>query len=129
MTGTSDTYLPGCPIRISGAIFGDRWTMLILRDFLFRGYQHYGEFLRNGESISTSILADRLVRLENAGIVSRQTDPENRTRRIYRLTEKGRALRPVFLSIMDWAIDADPASGMTRAFLDRLRLQAPSGGP
>ena len=61
----------GCPIRYSLGLFGDKWSLLIIRDLMFKGRHYYGEFLNAGEGISTNILADRLARLEVAGIIAK----------------------------------------------------------
>jgi DNA-binding HxlR family transcriptional regulator len=118
-----DNFIPGCPVRFSANVFGDRWTMILLRDLLFRGFRHYGQFLETGEGISTNILADRLGKLEAIGILTKEADPENGTRRIYALTERGAALRAPFLAIMEWGVATDPDSAMTQEFIDKLRVQ------
>jgi DNA-binding HxlR family transcriptional regulator len=91
-----------CPISCSLEIFGDKWTLLILRDIMLRGKTSYGEFLESEEKISTNILADRLNLLESEGILSKQVPPENKSKYIYRLTKKGIDLLPIIIEIMDW---------------------------
>lgn len=92
----------GCPVSVSLEIFGDRWSLLIIRDLMVRGYRTFKEFQNSGEGIATNILADRLERLERAGIVSAETDPEDARRVNYRLTEKGIDLAPVMLELLIW---------------------------
>jgi DNA-binding HxlR family transcriptional regulator len=123
MPAQDDTFIPGCPVRLAAGIFGDRWTMILLRDLLFRGYRRYGQLLRNGEGISTNILADRLNRLEENGLLTREPDPENGTRVIYQPTRKAVSLIPIFVAIMEWGIETDPDCGMTREFLEFMKTR------
>ncbi len=91
----------GCPVSVSLEIFGDRWSLLIIRDLMVRGFRTFKEFQQSGEGIATNILADRLRRLEEAGII--QARRESDARRIsYRLTEKGIDLAPVLLELLIW---------------------------
>jgi DNA-binding HxlR family transcriptional regulator len=92
----------GCPVSISLDIFGDRWSLLIVRDLTVRGFRRYNDFLHSGEGIATNILADRLRRLEDVGILATTPDPEDARRRLYRLTQKGIDLAPVLLEILVW---------------------------
>ncbi|MEZ4651687.1 MAG: helix-turn-helix domain-containing protein [Candidatus Eisenbacteria bacterium] len=110
-----------CPISYSLDLFGDRWTLLILRDMVFMGKQHYREFLKSGEGIATNILADRLSRLESAGLVTKESDPADAKRYVYSLTEKGLDVLPVLVEIIVWGASHDPDTPVTSAFLDRLR--------
>lgn len=91
----------GCPVSISLDIFGDRWSLLIVRDLMVRGYRTFHEFLRAGEGIATNILSDRLRRLEDGGIVEREPSADGRSNH-YRLTAKGIALAPVLLELLIW---------------------------
>lgn len=91
-----------CPISCSLEIFGDKWTLLILRDVMLRGKSSYGEFLKSEEKIATNILADRLKLLEREGILSKKVSPENKSKYIYSLTAKGIDLLPIIIEIMDW---------------------------
>jgi DNA-binding HxlR family transcriptional regulator len=83
-------------------MFGDRWSLLIVRDLMVRGFRTFGEFQRSGEGIATNILADRLRRLEAAGIISSETEETDARRVNYRLTEKGIDLAPVLLDLLIW---------------------------
>lgn len=93
----------GCPVCVSLEQFGDRWSLLIIRDLMVRGYRTFGEFLHAGEGISTNVLAGRLRKLESAGIISTEPDPNDARRHYYRLTQKGIALAPVMLELLLWA--------------------------
>lgn len=92
----------GCPVAFGLDTFGDRWSLLIIRDMMLNGKKTYGDFLDGEEAISTNILADRLKYLEAEGIVEKSRDPENRRSFIYSLTEKGRDLAPVVVEIIAW---------------------------
>ncbi|HKR85429.1 MAG TPA: helix-turn-helix domain-containing protein [Terriglobales bacterium] len=92
----------GCPVSVSLEIFGDRWSLLIIRDMMVRAYGTFKEFQNSGEGIATNILSDRLHRLERAGIVSAEVDQEDARRVNYRLTEKGIDLAPVMLELLIW---------------------------
>jgi DNA-binding HxlR family transcriptional regulator len=93
----------GCPVSVSLDIFGDRWSLIVIRDMMVRGYRTFGEFQRAGEGIATNILADRLQKLEAAGIVTAEPMSDDGRSRHYRLTTKGIALAPVLLELLIWA--------------------------
>ena len=76
--------------------------MLIIRDLMVRGFRTFKEFAGSGENIATNILADRLRRLETAGIITPEAQEEDRRRVNYRLTEKGIDLAPVLLDLLIW---------------------------
>ena len=97
-----------CPIFFSLEIFGDKWSLLILRDILHFDKRHYNEFLDSQEGISTNILADRLKRLEKEGIISKKRDPDNRKQFIYSPTKKCLDLVPIILEITVWGAKYDP---------------------
>jgi DNA-binding HxlR family transcriptional regulator len=92
----------GCPVSISLEIFGDRWSLLIVRDLMVRGLRTFKEFEESGEGIATNILADRLQKLEAAGIVTAEKEKTDGRRLNYRLTEKGIDLAPVLLELLIW---------------------------
>ena len=117
----------GCPIRFSSTVLGDEWAMLVLRDLMFKGRQYYGDFLDAGEGISTSILASRLLALENEGIITKATDPDKGSRIKYRLTQKGIDLVPAMIEMMYWALKWDkhteiPDEFATDLLSDRAKL-------
>jgi len=88
-----------CPISTALDIFGDKWTLLIIRDLMFKGKQHYVEFLQSEEKIATNILADRLLKLEQNGLISKASDPADARKFIYALTEKGADLAPLLVEM------------------------------
>jgi len=93
----------GCPLSISLERFGDRWSLLIIRDLMVRSYRTFKDFQEAGEGIATNILADRLRKLQAAGIVMVEADQTDRRKLNYRLTEKGIDLAPVMLELLVWA--------------------------
>ena len=78
-----------CAVNYGVEIFGDRWSLLIVRDIVFAGKKTYGEFLKSEEGIATNVLASRLAFLEEQGILSRAPSPDDRRKDFYTLTEKG----------------------------------------
>ena len=68
----------GCPVSVSLEIFGDRWSLLIVRDLMIRGYRTFKEFEESGESVATNILTDRLQKLESTGIITTELDEADR---------------------------------------------------
>jgi DNA-binding HxlR family transcriptional regulator len=131
-----------CPINASVEVVGDGWSLLIVRDLLFAGARTYKDFQSSGEGIATNILANRLARLEERGILTSRRDPEDGRKLIYQLTAKGVDLAPAILELSRWGVtyeeglappgvleawDADRA-----AFLAGLRkrlLNEPAAGP
>jgi DNA-binding HxlR family transcriptional regulator len=93
----------GCPLNASVEVLGDRWSLLIIRDMMLRGFRTFKEFLGSYEKIATNILTDRLRRLEEHGIIRAYSDPADGRRLIYRLTEKGIDLAPVLTEMVLWA--------------------------
>ncbi len=93
----------GCPLNASVEMLGDRWSLLIIRDMMLRGFRSYKEFLENYEGIATNILADRLRKLMAYGIITAEPDPSDGRKLIYLLTEKGIDLGPVLTEMVLWA--------------------------
>jgi len=84
-------------------MLGDRWSLLIIRDMMLRGFRSYKEFLECYEGIATNILADRLRRLIAYGVIIVEPDPSDRRKLIYLLTPKGIDLAPVLTEMVLWA--------------------------
>jgi DNA-binding HxlR family transcriptional regulator len=93
----------GCPLNASVEILGDRWSLLIIRDMMLRGFRTYKEFLGSYEQIATNILADRLRNLEKHGIIATEEDPSDGRKVNYVLTKKGIDLAPVLTEMVLWA--------------------------
>jgi len=103
-----------CAVNYGVEIFGDRWSLLIIRDIVFAGKKTYGEFLKSEEGIATNVLASRLAFLEAQGILSRAPSPTDRRKDFYTLTEKGLDLIPILLSIVLWSAKHDSKSYVRR---------------
>ncbi len=99
-----------CPIAGTLDILGDRWSLLIVRDLLYGGERRYGDLAASWESIPTNTLADRLKRLEEAGIVARERYNDRPPRYSYRLTRKGTALGPVLEAMSQWGLAHIPGT-------------------
>lgn len=91
-----------CPISCSLDIFGDKWSLLIIRDIMLRGKVSYSEFLNSEEKIASNILVNRLSVLEAEKIVIKEVSPANKSKFVYSLTQKGADLLPIVIEIMDW---------------------------
>lgn len=91
-----------CPISCSLDVFGDKWSLLIIRDIMLRGKLSYSEFLESEEKIATNILSNRLNILVSENILAKQVSPNNKSKFLYNLTEKGVDLLPIVIEIMDW---------------------------
>ena len=89
-------------MSISLEVFGDRWSLLIIRDLMVRGYRTFKQFEQSGEGIATNILAHRLKKLRINGLVEAEPDPTDGRKLNYRLTEKGINLAPVLLELLIW---------------------------
>lgn len=91
-----------CPISCSLDVLGDKWSLLIIRDVMLRGKMSYSEFLNSEERIATNILVSRLTILEGEKILVKDVSPENKSKYIYSLTQKGADLLPIIIELMDW---------------------------
>lgn len=92
-----------CPISLSLETWGDRWSLLIIRDLMFEGKRTYSDFLKSHEKIATNILASRLRTLQDAGIIVTSPPRDEQTGNGYALTQKGIDMVPVMLEIYLWA--------------------------
>jgi DNA-binding HxlR family transcriptional regulator len=93
----------GCPINLTLEVVGDKWSLLVIRDMIFGNRRHFRELLtKSEEGIASNILADRLKRLTEQGIVSKADDPTHKQKSIYSLTEKGIELLPLLAQMSVW---------------------------
>jgi DNA-binding HxlR family transcriptional regulator len=106
-------------VSISLEAFGDRWSLLIIRDLMVRGFRTFKEFQDSGEGIATNILADRLQKLEAAEIITAETEETDGRRINYRLTEKGIDLAPVLLELLVWGARHEE-TGMPCALISKM---------
>jgi DNA-binding HxlR family transcriptional regulator len=128
-----------CPINASLVVLGDRWSLLVVRDLLFAGYKTFNQFLSSGEGMATNVLADRLAKLTESGIITKEPDPDDGRKWIYRLTSKGVDLAPVLLELSRWGTKHEhgiPPEGVLEtyaqdreAFLSALRDRAAPDRP
>src|SRR5467141_3214378 len=103
----------GCPLNASVEILGDRWSLLIIRDMMLRGFRSYKEFLESYERIATNVLADRLRKLVAHGIITTEQDPSDGRKLIYSLTTKGIDLAPVLTEMVLWAAGHEDTGNQT----------------
>ena len=100
-----NAHRSGCPINLTLETLGDRWSLIVIRDLMFGNRRHFRELLtRSEEGIASNILADRLKRLEAAGLVSRRDDPAHKQKAIYSLTEASIALVPLLAHMGGWGL-------------------------
>lgn len=92
-----------CPVSCSLDIWGDKWSLLIVRDLMFAKECTYGDFLKSKEGIATNILASRLETLEENKIIEKLDHPDSKAKVLYRLTRKGIDLLPIMIEINLWA--------------------------
>lgn len=92
-----------CPISQCLEIWGDKWSLLIIRDLSLKKMCTYGDFLKSEEKIATNILASRLKKLSENGIIEKLPNPQNKLKSFYRLTEKGTDLQPILAKMLLWA--------------------------
>ena len=110
-----------CPIAFGLNHFGDRWSLLIIRDLLFKGRRQYREFLEGGEGIATAVLADRLKKLEGAGIITATAGEGRGNPWYYSLTPRGKDLLPVMLEMILWSAKHDPRTAAASSFVNKTR--------
>lgn len=116
-----DNRRSDCPIANALDLLGDRWSLLIVRDLVFRGFREFGQFLAGGEGISTNILTERLERLQCAGILVRSDHPVDGKKYVYRLTEKGIDLIPVLIQLVLWGAKYTPEHAAPADVLKQMR--------
>ena len=122
MPTKSQSRRSDCPISYALDLFGDKWTLLIIRDMLFKRKRRYSEFAQSEERIATNVLADRLSNLEAWGLVTKQIDPKNRRHLIYRLTDKALDLAPVLVEMIVWSAKYDPNTAADRGFVRKAKM-------
>ncbi|HSX00484.1 MAG TPA: helix-turn-helix domain-containing protein [Patescibacteria group bacterium] len=109
-----------CPISFSLDIFGDKWTLMILRDIMFYHRIRFSDFMPQ-ERIATNILADRLTKLERLEIIRKQRDTRLNNQYIYSVTSKGEALLPLLIEMTLWGLEYDPKSLASKEFIEHAQ--------
>ncbi|MBN8941115.1 MAG: helix-turn-helix transcriptional regulator [Rhizobiales bacterium] len=120
-----DAHRSGCPINLSLEIFGDKWSLLIIRDVIFGNRRHFRELMRSEEGISSNILADRLKMLVELGMLTKADDPSHKQKALYSLTEMAISVLPILAHLAAWGRRWLPVS-------DELSIRAQlleEGGP
>lgn len=110
-----------CPINFALEMFGDAWSLLIVRDIVYFGKNTFGEFLDSEEGIASNILASRLACLEQKGILVKKTHPVDKRKEVYSLTEMGLDLVPVLLEMANWGAQYDPQTSAPPAWIAAVR--------
>ena len=114
-----------CPISNSLDIWGDKWSLLIIRDLMFAKECTYGDFLKAQERIATNILASRLQSLEENKIIEKLDHPDSKAKVLYRLTKKGIDLLPIMIEINLWAEKYFPIPADRKAMLKEVKKDKP----
>ncbi|MDT0608144.1 winged helix-turn-helix transcriptional regulator [Croceitalea rosinachiae] len=109
-----------CPINQALEVFGDKWTLLIIRDVMFDGKRYFREMLGSDEKIASNILTDRLNKLEQFGILVKTKDEHHKQKNVYSLTEKGIDLMPVMIDIAHWSTKHREVSEKDRTHVNEL---------
>jgi len=111
-----------CPISCSLDIWGDKWSLLIIRDLMFAKKCRYSDFLKSSEGIATNILATRLQALEENGIIEKVDSPESKVKGVYKLTKKGIDLLPILIEIDLWSEKYFPIPEDTKVMLEKIKI-------
>ena len=110
-----------CPINFALELFGDTWSLLIIRDIVYFGKKTYREFLASEEGMATNILASRLARLEEQGILMKKPSEQDKRKEEYVLTEKGLDLIPVLVEMANWSAEHDPGTAAPAAWIALMK--------
>src|SRR4030081_412647 len=112
-----------CPINFALEMFGDPWSLLIIRDIVYFGKKTYGEFLASEEGMATNILASRLAHLEHLGLLVKKLSEKDKRKEEYVLTEKGLDLIPVLVEMANWSAQHDPPTAVPAAWIYLLKTE------
>lgn len=110
-----------CPVSCSLDVWGDKWSLLIVRDLIFAKQCTYGDFLKSDEKIATNILASRLQTLEENEIIIKSEHPDSKAKVLYKLTSKGIDLLPLLIEINLWAEKYYDISAEQKAILKEIK--------
>ncbi|AUP80650.1 winged helix-turn-helix transcriptional regulator [Flavivirga eckloniae] len=109
-----------CPINQALEVFGDKWTLLIIRDIMFDGKRYFNEMRESDEKIASNILTNRLNKLEELGIIIKSKDDHHKQKNVYTLTKKGIDLIPVMIEIAQWSVKHRPVSDKNKKHVKDL---------
>jgi DNA-binding HxlR family transcriptional regulator len=112
-----------CPINFALEVFGDKWSLLIIRDMIFSDKSTYNEFLESNEKIATNILSSRLKTLEERGIIQKHHDAtrKTKTKSVYRLTSMGVSLIPLLVEVVLWSGEYLPENSSAQALIEKAQ--------
>lgn len=114
-------------MNLSLEVFGDKWTLLIIRDMLLHGKKYYHEFLHSAEGIATNILANRLAMLEKEGLIAKRKDEQHKQKYIYTLTEMGIDLLPVVVEMGTWSSKYKAVNTEAKAHIRKIKAGGDEG--
>ncbi len=109
-----------CPINQYLEVFGDKWTLLIIRDIMFDGKRYFNEIRDSDEKIASNILTDRLTKLEKSEIIIKTKDGNHKQKNIYTLTKKGIDLMPIMIAMSSWSLNHRVVSEKDRIHVSEL---------
>jgi len=109
-----------CPVVFSLDIFGDKWSLVILRDILLGSKSHFREFLASEEKIASNVLSVRLENLVANGLLIKKDDPANKSAAIYIPTQKTLDLLPMLFELMRWGIKYNPSTDVSVPVMSQL---------
>ena len=112
-----------CPVNFALEVFGDPWSLLLIRDIVYFGKNTYGEFLASEEGMATNILASRLAHLEYQGILVKRHSEKDKRKEEYVLTEKGLDLIPVLVDMANWSAEHDPHTAAPVAWIALMKAE------
>lgn len=110
-----------CPVVFSLDIFGDKWSLVILRDILMVDKSHFREFLASPEKIASNILSNRLELLVANGLITKRDDPKNKSAAIYAPTQKALDLVPMLIELMRWGAKYNPNCDTATPIIHQLQ--------
>ncbi|WP_109435081.1 helix-turn-helix domain-containing protein [Aquimarina sp. AU119] len=109
-----------CPVNQYLEIFGDKWTLLIIRDIMFDGKRYFNEIRESDEKIASNILTDRLNKLEKSGVILKTRDIKHKQKNIYTLTKTGIDLMPIIIAMSEWSLNHRKVSDKDRIHVSNL---------
>jgi DNA-binding HxlR family transcriptional regulator len=115
-----ENYRSHCPVNLSLEVFGDKWSLLIIRDIMFEGKRYFRELLHSDEKIASNILTDRLTMLEREGVIRKSKDPGHKQKYIYSLTPVGIDLLPIMVEIGNWSLKHRPVDKKKKKHAEML---------
>lgn len=110
-----------CPISNVLDLVGDKWSLLIIRDLIFFGKHSYSELKNSDERMATNILSSRLERLEKDGLITKQTDINDKRKKVYALTQTGKAMLPIMLEMIIWSSKYAPDTNIPEQLVKRAK--------